>query len=121
MSSLAVHFYFHFSFFFVFFIFSIFSIFAFFSFFHFLHFFRFLKKEERRTRRQKQVPFHSRTQDLFVNRVRGNPSLRHKALTGPEGLRAWSLAASLFGEKCESCRNNSSRFSCSDLVPLEMK
>ena len=33
------------------------------------------KKEERRTRRQKQVPFHIRT-TFFVNRVRGNPSLR---------------------------------------------
>ena len=44
----------------------------------------------------------------------------HKALTCPEGQSAWALAPSLFGEKFSACRNNLFRYTCSDLVPLEM-
>ena len=46
----------------------------------------------------------------------------HTALTCPEGPGAWALASSLFGQrKLLWCRNNSSGFSCSDLVPLGTK
>ena len=46
----------------------------------------------------------------------------HKALTCPEGQSSWSVAPSLYGEKnLAPCRHNSSRYSCSDLLPVEIK